>query len=240
MGRNKILRILFIAFLSTYSVACFSINEKEQELLGMSLAKKPSTYTKLFGFEFGNTVTSSLQRAKELGLTILSSKIIDTDNNIRELLLIGKIDELSIAKGKWRLVYKDNSLVSLDVSFPPTYKNFLLIRSQLLSSLGTRFSVGERQESMDSRIKQRLTFGDSEEKKKAITQDLIASIQSGKTFFNYKIEDKFNEINIYYSYKKSISNTEMEPSLNLRYTLISFEADLSMQGKRSIPSIVPK
>lgn len=208
--------------------------------MGMTLSEAPKTYTELFGFQFGNSVTASLKQAKELGLTILSSKVIDQKKNIRELFLVGSIDELKVSKGKWRLLYEDNSLVSLDISFPPTYRNFLMIRGQLLQSLGDRFKIKNRQEAMESGLKQRLTFGSKEERVQIVKQDLIASIKQGKTFYHYQIEDQFGEVNIYYTFKRSFDKTQMEPDLNLRYTLAAFEEEALRRSRPEIPNIAPR
>lgn len=210
----------------------------------LSLLPDPPPKSELLGITFEETPGKVLRALAERGLTMRGKEVLDDKRLIQVFTFEGLPSEFGLKGGLTRLTFFRNQLVALDFEFPPTYKNFLVIKDKLFSSLGGRFSLEKKQEFMDDDLRAHLAhlkpgqFGSGSEQK--IRQAMVA----GSTFFHYVLKDKQAEFRATYAYV-ALGKTveERNPSLMMHFGLKSAIAEMReyshAEHKEENPGILP-
>jgi hypothetical protein len=160
--------------------------------------------TVVLGLEFGMPPSSAISTLASMGVKFESSfdgrKVKEPGFDI--FAFKGMPKGVDVRQGTMSLVFFQKRLISFDLFFPPTYENFLILKEQLMQSLGPRFKIDEQKEAMDSQLKAYLAnlgsrFGDASEA--AIKQAIL----SGDTFFFYRIKDNLGLLNTVLSFSRA-------------------------------------
>ncbi|SCA62823.1 hypothetical protein SCG7109_AE_00040 [Chlamydiales bacterium SCGC AG-110-M15] len=109
----------------------------------------------------------------------------------------------------------------MDFFFPPSYENFLLVHGQLMNSLGERFALAEKKESMDNFLQAHLAALRNKEYDARTENEISAAITRGQTFFYYAFDDNEDEMNVTLSFLATRNKSnEKKPTLLLHYSSI--------------------
>jgi hypothetical protein len=212
-----------------------------------SLKPEPAPQPKILGIGIADSPNKIIATLASMGMTIDKREIQGENGELKVLFFNGLPDGLPLKKGRSKVVFLDERLIHFELTFEPSYENFLLVRSQLFTTLGERFALDEKKEYMDEKLKaylanlQKGEYGESSEKE--VTRGLLA----GTTLFMYDIKDKKEEIEAKYGYYPDIAmNGKITPKLQLQFTLKK-EMDAYKQrteGKKEAeakkPTILPQ
>ena len=104
------------------------------------------------------------------------------------------------------------------VNFNPSYENFLMVREQLLSSLGTRFQVENEQVAMDNLLKAHLSSLGRNVFNATSDEAVSKALQRGNTYWYYKIKDTTDTLSVILSYRSVKESDHLRrPELELFY-----------------------
>jgi hypothetical protein len=183
--------------------------------LGTIIAPRP----KVLGLAFDDGVTEVDVILKQMKMSPIKGPKTKSNSALSYKIYSGVPPGLWIQKGKSQFVYFNNKLIRMDFTFDPTYANFLLIRNQLMHSLGERFNLEEKKESMDNFLKSHLANLQSDEYSERTEREIISALKRGKTFYYYSLADNKDEMNVTLSFSASQTmNGEAKPKLILHYS----------------------
>ncbi len=188
---------------------------------GLTLGSEPEKKPMLMGLKFGGSITEAVDQVKQIGLKFLSSEKKGVQGKQLEIVYEGIPEAFPVKQGHMRLHFDQNQLVQVDLEFNPSYNNFLLVRQQLLSSLGKRFSIHKKQEYLEPSVRTQFAHAKEDEAKKQAEKSIAAAIRRGTTFFSYQIKDSQEEFDVMYSFRRhgKVGGQGMDPSLILSYRL---------------------
>ena len=186
------------------------------EALSSRYVESPSTF---FGLAFNSSSSIIATTAKDMGLSLVKEKKAAGGVEITLQTYDGVPAGLWVEEGSSDFLFFSDSLVRMDLFCDPTYKNFLLLRKQLMHSLGERFVVEEKQESMDALLKAHLAALKENEYTSRTENAIITAIKRGSTFFFYSLEDTQGEMNVTLSFSAvKESELKLRPQLHLHYS----------------------
>jgi len=147
---------------------------------------------------------------------------------------------LWIQEGKTSLFFFEGRLFRIQLSFAPSYANFLLIRKQLFRSLGSRFSIQQSQESIDNFLKSHLANLKDGEYSERTEKEIQEALMRGNTFYFYSLGDNKNELDVALSYSTKKRKGKLEPRLNLVYTFTNIIEEIQLFEQTVEAKILPQ
>ena len=181
----------------------------------ISLSAPPEPKPTILGVTFGSSGKDVIRSMKRQGLVLKHQDTPSRSGN-SVIAFNGVPEGLSQRSGTSQFLFQHNRLVNMSILFEPSYRNFLIVRGELLASLSDRFDVEEKQEVMDSLLRARLASLDRDAFDTKAEELIKASILEGKTFFMYDVADSKEELAISLSYTNDHSGGG-EPLLMLTY-----------------------
>lgn len=198
-------------------LSTFALEQKDRFL---SLKPEPPPQPKILGVGIADSPNKIIATLASMGMTIDHREQAGEAGELKILVFNGLPDGLPLKKGQSKVVFLNDRLIHFELTFEPTYENFLLVRSQLFTTLGDRFSIGEKQEFMDEKLKAHLANLQKGEYGHNTEQTVTRSLLAGSTLFMYDIKDKQNEIDAKYGYYPDIAMAgKITPKLQLQFTL---------------------
>ncbi len=205
----------FIPILVFLSINLYGLDTDGDMSLGTIIAPRP----KVLGLSFNDSVTEVDAILKQMGMSSIKNGATHATPPITYKMYAGVPSGLWVQKGKSQFLYFKNKLLRMDFTFDPSYENFLLIRSQLMQSLGKRFSLEEKKEAMDDFLKAHLATLSNNEYNDRTEQEIMNALKRGKTFFYYSLADNKKEMNVTLSYfSAETQDGESKPQLSLHYS----------------------
>jgi len=182
------------------------------------LTPPPPPKPAIFGIHFDDTPQQITTMLAEAGLLLEKQESKDSHGIIKLLIFTGIPGGLTVRDGTTHLLFFKNKLTRLDLLFTPSYRNFLVVRNQLFSSLGTRFKVNTEHASMDGYLRAKLAHLQTNEFDDEAEEAVKQSLLNGTTFFFYSIQDRRGELNINYSFAAA-HKPKTHAQLLLHYSL---------------------
>jgi hypothetical protein len=210
---------LLILLATIYTCPGVSLEQLDGDI---TLGPEPVRKSVIMGVSFGDNTNTVIEELTRGGLTLDSRKSDEGKGLVQRVVFRGTPQQLAVANGRSELIFFQDQLIRMDFLFPPEFHNFLIVRRQLLSSVGGRFSLGRKRETMDDQLRSYLARlkepAMTDEAKLAVNTSLV----EGSTFFFYRLNDSNGEVNITYSYHApKLFNEEIVPELRLHYSLKS-------------------
>ena len=196
------------------------VSSLEQLNGDLSLVPKPPPKPVIFGVPFGNDPQMILKKAQSMGMPMESHRRLDKSGRTQVFTFSGTPKTLPIQDGKTEFLFFDKELIRIDFLFPPSYKNFLVVRQEVYRTGNDRFKVDRRQEVIDDQLRAHLAQLGRGEYTAETEGHITSAMLKGSTFFFYSLKDRKQQINATYSYY-SPPNKEgrPEPELRLHYSL---------------------
>ena len=242
---------LFLCLFTSLSKESFSL-ESNDYTGNLTLLPEPPPKPSILGLSFGENSSNISRVLSKMGLHLIhdqkaykknkSNNKSNQNRYVQTLLFEGLPKDIRLHSGltgKSKVFFLKNALSRIDLNFPPSYKNFLLIRSHLFHSLGSRFSIEKKREFMESQLKTHLAHLKefNTEAESAIKKSMI----KGRTSYYYLIKDKFNKLNVILSFSPvKQKDGSLKPNLLLHYSLKNAMSELRGLNKKSKKRILPQ
>ena len=213
------MRYLFSLFITISIVFPTCLPALKSRNKDISLHVTPPKASIILGLKFGNTLIETNEAMANMGLKLIEKSRHNASPRLTTVQYSGIPEGFPVRRGQSTLTFYDNQLVRMDLEFPASYRNFLMIRHQLFTALGQRFQVKKKHESMEDRLRTQLAHLRQNEFGKKSESDVIQSMNQGNTFFYYNLTDSKNELNVIYSFvSRRDSRGKMKPKLELHYS----------------------
>lgn len=211
---TRIKPLLFLIVISLFASPLLAQNGDEGMTLRGLVVPKP----KILGVSFDDNKTTVQESLKKIGMLPKHSQD-DPKHPHRQALLYNSVPEgLWITEGESQFLFFNDELIRINLSFPATYSNFLILKKQLFHSLGERFTVAETKESMDDFLKAHLANLKNNEYSERTEEEIINALKRGNTFFFYALADNKNEMDVSLVFSAyGTSKENLKPQLLLQY-----------------------
>lgn len=207
---------------------------------GLSDAQSQRQRTEILGIEVGSSSAQVSSKLAKMGMKAKSQKLLSRSKRLRLFEFEGIPEGLAIREGTTRLLFFEDKLVRIDFFFAPTYKNYLLVKNQLFSSMGGRFDLEKQNESMDGMLRAHLAALGRNEYDAESEMAVQKALARGTTFFFYNIQDKQDQLNVTFSFlAKKNDGGQKRPELLLHYSEKAEMQRLRSLGQRSAKAILP-
>ncbi len=184
--------------------------------LDYSLVEKPQSGPKVLGLEFGMREAGIANTLKEMGIERYQSRSTMGAHDAIVNLVYDKIPQgLAVNEGEMRLTFFQKELVRCSLRFPPTYENFLIIKSQLFRSLGKRFTIEKETTVMDDLLRAHLAMLGSGGFDSASEKAVIQALDRGNTFWYYHLKDTKGVLDVFFAFS-SQQDVDGNPNPRLR------------------------
>ncbi|MBN4067105.1 hypothetical protein JYU14_03375 [Simkania negevensis] len=206
-----------------------------------TLRPMPPPEPNVLGVTFGDSPEKIALVLKKEGLTsIREEKPIRSHSVVQTYAYQGVPSSFWATDGKSYMIYFQGGLVTMNFSFSPTYENFLVLRTQLLESLGKRFVVEEKEESIDDLLRAHLAMLKQDEYTAATERSVTNALKRGNTFFFYRIKDTLNELSVILSYNAvKQPGGDIVPKLILDYRSVEGMERIQEYKERNNQTILP-
>jgi hypothetical protein len=193
------------------------VSQEQPDEYFMRFDPNAVTGPKVLDFQFGRSEAWVLNQLHSQGMEI-NKKSEDENMRLSKWFVSGTPHGLTVSKGKTQFVFFKNRLIQMRVNFNPSYENFLMVREQLLSSLGTRFQVENEQVAMDNLLKAHLSSLGRNVFNATSDEAVSKALQRGNTYWYYKIKDTTDTLSVILSYRSVKESDHLRrPELELFY-----------------------
>lgn len=205
----------------------------------ITLLPAPPPKSQILGVTFEESPGKVLATLAGFGLQMKEKKAFDEQRQVQIFVFSGLPGDFDLSGGETTVTFLKNQLVALDFSFPPSYRNFLLIRSKIFKSLNGRFSLAKKQEFMDDMLRAHLAHLKPHQYGVDAETKVSRAMIQGSTFFHYVLQDSEGEFRSTYAFVAMGDKPESrEPSLLLHFGLKKGMSDLrdykkSLKAKES-------
>ncbi|MBB64308.1 MAG: hypothetical protein CMO81_04520 [Waddliaceae bacterium] len=210
--------ILCLCILSI-SYGFLSLNAAGYDL---SLVPEKPPKSRILGVQFGSSPAVLARSLAKMGLILIGQEQEGIRGEQRKYRYQGIPQGMEIRNGESEFLFYENELIGMNLYFPPSYRNFLTVRHQLINSMGDRFKVDKKQEAMEPVLRTQLAHLRKNEFSSHSEEAISKSMNQGNTFFYYFLDDTRNELNVRLSFASRISESGNKiPQLKLHYSLQS-------------------
>lgn len=203
--------VKMLLFISISMISCM-LSAQYDDTYPVTTIKGP----KVLGIQLGSGPSTVGNAMQSMSIKLANRKESGANNVITIDTYDGLPTDLIVKQGITKAIFFKNQLIQLYLIPQPSYKDFLLLKTQLFNALGERFALSTKKEAMNNFLKAHLAMSKSNEDidEKAISESII----KGETYWFYEITDKEKEMKISLSYRcEEDANGIKKPKLQLCY-----------------------